>query len=122
MQHHEGATLRVAAHFHVVVGDAAREPGAQRLQHGLLRGEARSVMHLGVRRGLAVGAFLLGEHLLAKAGRALQDAAHAGNFHDVHAKSHRALDALERRRSRLRHALLALTHNNPQSPIFQKPV
>ena len=93
-KHHVGPALRRASHLYVAHADASRKACAQRLDHGLLRGEPRGEMHFGRRLVQAVGAFLVRIHLAREAGRAFQDALHARDVHDVHSQAHGPVDAL----------------------------
>ena len=87
-EHHVGAPLARAAHFHIEPADALGKPRAERLQHRLLGGEAGGVVHFGVSMGVAIGPLGGRVHLLHEGRRAIDDLAHARDFHDVHAEAH----------------------------------
>ena len=67
--------------------DAAREPRAQRLEHGLLRGEEHGVVDGGAVVRLGVRALLLAEHPARERRRAHDDLLHARDLDDVDAQA-----------------------------------
>ena len=95
-EHGVRATLRRSAHFYIARADALGEARAQRLEHRLLRREARGVMDGRLRGGIAIAALLGAEHLARERGRPLEDLAHTLDLHDVHAQAHGPLDGAER--------------------------
>ena len=82
----EGSACFIRGDFDVVPGEAAAPARLERLEGGLLGGEARGVV-LRRRRAarVAVGALLFREDALTHARRALERFTHAPDFDNVYA-------------------------------------
>ena len=87
-EHHVGTALARAAHLDVAHPDTVVKTRTQSFEDGLLRGEARGEMNLGLRLAFAVGALGLREGAASERGRALEDPPHAGDLNDIDAKPH----------------------------------
>lgn len=89
MQQRERLALLVVRDLDIGEGDAIGKTRAKRLEDGLLGGKVRRIAHGRPMMALAIGALVIGEDAVDKAGGTLEDILHALDLDNIHPKPRR---------------------------------